>query len=164
MSRRSRWIRIFTVALALLGAVPRPGAADSGDAQLEAAAAALAGWDLEAARLALDGAAASSAREVKLGVLAIYEGRYAEAESHLAAALAAGDLPDDGPDAEEAKHFLALARGSQRALDGAIEMTSPDGFVVAVFADEKDALLAPYLFDAMAVAREALGEDLGVRP
>lgn len=164
MKRGTRWIRIVTVALGLFAAVPRPGEADDGDAQLEAAGAALAGWDLEGAHRALDGAASSSAREVKLGVLAIYEGRYAEAEAHLAAALAAGDLPEDGPDTEEAKHFLALARGSQRALDGAIEVVSPDGFVVAVFADEKDALLAPYLFDAMEVAREALGEDLALRP
>lgn len=164
MKARARWIQVAGVALALLGALPSPSEADDADPHLSGAASALAGWDLPAARAELDAATPGSAREVKLGVLAIYEGRYADAESHLAAALAAGDLAADGPDAEEAKHFLALARGSQRALEGAITLSSPDGFVEAVFADEKDAVLAPYLFDAMREAREALGGDLGVWP
>jgi hypothetical protein len=33
-----------------------------------------------------------------------------------------------------------------------------------VFADARDALLAPYLFAAMAEARAALGDEIGVLP
>ena len=36
---------------------------------------------------------------------------------------------------EEARHYLALARGSQRALEGSVTVDSPDGYVRAVFAD-----------------------------
>jgi tetratricopeptide (TPR) repeat protein len=36
--------------------------------------------------------------------------------------------------------------------------------VEAVFADAKDAMIAPYLFEAMAQAREVMGEVIGIRP
>lgn len=157
--------KALALGLVLLGALPGPRAeADDVDAHLAVAEAALASWDLDAAQAAVDAAAAGSARDVKQGVLHVYAGRYAEAEALLAAALASGSLRSGSPDEEEAQHYLSLARGSQRALEGSISVLSPDGFVEAVFADPKDALLAPYLFDAMAAARAALGEDLGVRP
>jgi hypothetical protein len=65
---------------------------------------------------------------------------------------------------QEAQHHLGLARGEQRALGPAIREVSPDGHVEVVFADSRDALLAPYLFAAMAAARAALGDDIGVLP
>ncbi|MCA9655421.1 MAG: hypothetical protein KC501_36235, partial [Myxococcales bacterium] len=157
--------RALALGLLLLGALPRPeAAADDQDPYLSQAETALVSWDLSAAQAAIDAAPTGAARDVKQGVLHVYAGRYAEGEALLAAALASGSLPSGGPEQEEAQHYLALARGSQRALEGSVVVTSPDGHVEAVFADPKDALLAPYLFDAMAAAREALGEDLGVRP
>ena len=92
------------------------------------------------------------------------QARYAEAEEILAGALASGALTRGSAAEEEARHYLALARGSQRALGNATTILSPDGTVEAVFADPKDAILAPYLFEAMQEAREALALELGVRP
>ncbi len=162
LGRRARGLLLVVAGIGLL---PRPGEADDGpDPHLDAAASALAAWDLPTARKEVDAAAEGAAKDVKLGVIAIYEGRYDEAQSLLSAAIASGGLGKDTAEAEEAEHFLGLARGSQRALADAVTVTSPDGHVEAVFADEKDALIAPYLFEAMAVAREALGVDLGVLP
>jgi len=158
-------LRAMGLGLVLVGALDGPTAtADEPDPKLSAAEAALANWDLEVAQLAIDGAAPGAARDAKQGVLHVFAGRYAEAETLLAAALASSELAKGSPEDEEARHYLALARGSQRALEGSVTIDSPDGAVRAVFADPKDALLAPYLFDAMASAREALGNDLGVRP
>lgn len=160
-----RVVRGVLLGLALLAALPGPSAeAGGGDPHLSAAETALASWDLVAAQASIDAAEAGAARDVKQGVLHVFAGRYPEAEALLAAALASGELVAGSAEDEEARHYLALARGSQRALEGSVTVTSPDGHVEAVFADPKDALLAPYLFDAMAAAREALGMDLGVRP
>jgi tetratricopeptide (TPR) repeat protein len=162
---RSRLARGLGLGLLLLGALPGPRAeAEGGDPHLSAAETALASWDLVAAQASIDAAEAGAERDVKQGVLYVFAGRYAEAETLLAAALASGTLLEGSTEDEEARHYLALARGSQRALEGSVTVDSPDGHVQAVFADPKDALLAPYLFDAMAAAREALGADLGVRP
>lgn len=162
---RSNAPRLLGLALVLLGVLPGPPAvADEADPHLVDAQTALASWDLTVAQLAIDLAEAGADRDVKQGVLHVFAGRYAEAETLLAAALASGQLREGSDADQEARHYLALARGSQRALEGSVTIDSPDGHVRAVFADPKDALLAPYLFDAMAQAREALGTDLGVRP
>lgn len=162
---RGRLARGLALGLLLLGALPGPrAAAEGGDPHLSAAETALASWDLDAAQASIDAADVGAERDAKQGVLYVFAGRYAEAEALLAAALASGTLAEGSTEDEEARHYLALARGSQRALEGSITIDSPDGHVRAVFADPKDALLAPYLFDAMAAAREALGADLGVRP
>jgi hypothetical protein len=107
---------------------------------------------------------AGSARDVKAGALALYRAEYVEAEKLLSAALTSGQLPAAGALVQEAQHHLGLARGEQRALGPAIREVSPDGHVEVVFADSRDALLAPYLFAAMAEARAALGDDIGVLP
>lgn len=149
------------VGLAALAPRPALHADDDGLADVDAA---LGRWDVATASRELADVDDGPAKQVKLGMIAIYEGRYADAEQVLAEAIAAGSL--DGTDAlaEEARHYLALARGAQKALGAAITMTSADGHVTAVFADAKDALLAPYLFDAMAKARDVLGTELGVLP
>lgn len=165
VDRLERRAQGLLLVVASIGLLPRPGEADEGsDPHLDAAATALAGWDLPTARKEASAAPEGAAKDVKLGIIAIYEGNYDEAQSLLSAALASGELGKETAEAEEAEHFLGLARGSQRALADAVTVTSPDGHVEAVFADEKDALIAPYLFEAMATAREALGDDLGVRP
>ncbi len=159
--------RALGLVLVLVGLAAMPGrhaSADTQEAALTDAETALASWDLPAAQAAIDSATAGAHRDVKQGVLHVYAGRYAEAETLLAAALASGALASGSTPDDEARHYLALARGSQRALEGSVAVDSPDGHVTAVFADAKDALIAPYLFDAMAAAREALGADLGVRP
>ncbi|MCH9685271.1 MAG: hypothetical protein K0V04_27795 [Deltaproteobacteria bacterium] len=162
--RRAPW-HALGLALVLLPALPRSEAvADDQASALSDADSALASWDLPAAQTAIDSAPAGPHRDVKQGVLDVYAGRYAKAEALLAAALASGVLTEGGTPDEEARHYLALARGSQRALEGNVTVTSPDGHVEAVFADPKDALIAPYLFDAMEAARSALGTDLGVLP
>lgn len=134
-----------------------PGLAERFDLAINA-------WDLAGAEAALSAMPRGSARDVKAGVLAFHRATYPDAESLLAGAVASGQLPPAGALREEAQHYLALARGAQRALGPARTLTSPDGQVVAVFANPKDELLAPYLFAAMAEARRALGADLGVEP
>ncbi len=132
-------------------------AADRFDVALDA-------WDLAAAAAAVAEMPAGSARDVKAGVLALFSAQYPEAEALLAGALTSGQLPAVGAITQEAQHYLNLARGEQRALGPALRQRSPDGHVEIVFADARDALLAPYLFDAMAEARAALGDEVGVLP
>jgi tetratricopeptide (TPR) repeat protein len=124
-------------------------------------------WDLEQARAYLEAIPAGRERELAEGVLAIYEARYADAESTLAA-LVAGSPSTSASERDaitsRAVYYLELARGAQLALGEAVTVRSPDGRFEAVFADPKDELLAPYLFEAMAAAYEQLGEDIGVRP
>jgi tetratricopeptide (TPR) repeat protein len=134
------------------------------DSALDDVDAALVAWDLPAARAALARAADSPETRVKQGVLAVYEADYAGAESTLAAVLAAGTLREGSAALEEAEHYLGLARGAQKALDQAITRRSDDGHFEAVFASEKDALIAPYLFESMELARERIGAIIGVVP
>ncbi len=181
--RRAYGIGIGLAVVAALGLVARGATADpivhagiGGPLQtltlaleseadaIQAVEAALAAWDLPRAAEALEGAGDSIEAKVKRGVLLVYEAKYAEGEAALAEAIASGELKEGSNADEEARRYLALARGAQKALGGAITVTSPDGQVEAVFADSKDAILAPYLFDAMAKAREAIGDVIGVRP
>lgn len=121
-------------------------------------------WDLDEARAQIPDLPNETERELARGVLALYEARYEDAESTLAGVVASLADADDNPIAAQARHYLEVARGAQLALGDAIEIRSEDGRFEAVFADRKDALLAPYLFEAMAVAYDQLGEDIGVRP
>lgn len=157
-----RWMALVLVMSGLSGSPVR--ADDALPAALRTVGQSLGAWDLAAAQAALDDAPAGIATEVKRGVLLVYEGEYARAESVLATAVASGELTRGSDLDEEARHYLALARGSQQALGDALTITSPDGTVEAIFADPKDALLAPYLFEAMAEARTALGDEIGVLP
>lgn len=163
MTLRTRIVHVALLSLLCLSTTVRSARADDPDPHFENVQSALAAWDLDTAKREATAVAESPQRDVANGVIAVYEGRYAEAESLLAGALAGGALPGGGP-TDEARHYLTLARGSTKALADAITLTSDDGTVVAVFASEKDALIAPYLFDAMTTARKALGDDLGVWP
>lgn len=153
-----RWALVGAFAL-----VSQTGRADDPDPHFEDVQSSLAAWDLPQAKRDAAAIPAGPQRDVANGVIAVYEGRYEEAESLLAGAIASKSLPAGGP-SEEAKHYLALARGSTKAMADAVTVKSDDGTVEAVFASDKDALIAPYLFDAMKSAREELGFDLGVRP
>lgn len=167
MSRRirfKRWLKVVALAAGLLGPASTPPQALADEDALGDVQSALARWDLTAAKSALAGAPNGIETDVKRGVVAVYEARYSDAEEILAAALASGQLTRGSASEEEARHYLALARGSQRALGNATTVRSPDGTVEAVFADPKDAILAPYLFDAMTVARDALATEIGVLP
>lgn len=125
---------------------------------------ALDAWDLEAAAAEIAEMPAGSARDVRAGVLALFRAQYPAAEALLSGALTGGQLPAVGGLTQEAQHYLGLARGEQRALGPALRQLSPDGHVEVVFADARDALIAPYLFAAMADARAALGDEIGVLP
>ncbi len=181
MRRTLLWTAAATAGLvALLGA--EPARAQLGPSQLASAGwtspllmladssalddveSALAAWDVPAAQEAMKRAPSTMPAQVKRGVLRVYEARYADAESLLAEAIASGKLSEGSASLEEAKHYLALARGAQKALDQAITVTSDDGHFEAVFADEQDAILAPYLFEAMQEARTRIGEIIGVVP
>lgn len=148
-------------------APPEPADAPAPEAFSDAAARfdqAIDAWDLAAADLALAELPAGSARDVKAGVLALHRAEYREAEALLGGALGSGQLPGAGAITQEAQHYLNLARGQQRALGPALRQVSPDGHVEIICADARDAILAPYLFTAMAEARAALGGELGVLP
>lgn len=188
---RARLTRL-PLALALLGALvlpladaaPPEGEADDAsepsDASVHVESEALheflttvEAWQLDAAREQIAGLPSELERELARGVLAVYEARYVEAEQALAGVVASlapegasGEplAPSGDPFAARAQHFLAVARGAQIALGEAIVVTSPDGRFEAVFADRKDELLAPYLFDAMADAYDVFGDEIGVRP
>src|SRR5690606_24854743 len=122
-------------------------------------------WDLAAADRRQASLTNPRERELAAGILAIYEARYAEAESTLAALVAAkGDTGDADPIMGRAGYYLEIARGAQLALGEALTLRSAAGRVEAVFADPRDAILAPYLFDAMAAAYVTLGDDIGVHP
>lgn len=131
---------------------------------LDEVESALAAWDLPQARKALARTGTSTEARVKEGVVLVYEARYDEAEVVLAEAIASGDLVEGGTPLEEAKHYLALARGAQKALDQAVVVRTDNGHFEAVFADDKDAILAPYLFEAMEEARTRIGDVIGVVP
>ena len=121
-------------------------------------------WELDAAMAVLDAAPESPEREVKRGVVHVYAARYAEAKEVLATVLAAKSL--ENPSAEaQARHYLALATGALNALgeQPVIERREGSPFL-AVFAAEKDRLLAPYFFDAMDAAYDSVGDAFGVRP
>lgn len=163
---------VLALLLALLApasTAAEPAAAAATDPEALTAAAerfddALEGWDLKAAEVALDLMPDGAARDVKAGALALYRADYPAAEKLLSGALTSGQLPAASALLQEAQHHLALARGEQRALGPALRQVSPDGHVEIIFADSRDTLIAPYLFAAMAAARAALGDDVGVTP
>jgi tetratricopeptide (TPR) repeat protein len=154
-----RWLRVALAAGLAFSAMPRAVAND-----LVTVNDALEAWDVETAESTLKASPPGPDRALKLGIVALYRGRYAEAERVLTELLAEDASIRGSQTAESARHYLALARGAQQALGNPVVVRSDDGFVEASFADEKDALLAPYLFDAMEQARDVLGAELGVVP
>lgn len=132
-------------------------------AELDGFLASVDAWDLAAAERRRAMLINPRERELAAGILAVYEARYGEAESTLAA-LVAGGLDARNPIVGRAAYYLDIARGAQLALGEAVTERSDDGRFEAVFADPRDAILAPYLFEAMASAYATLGETLGVRP
>ncbi|MBA3547938.1 MAG: hypothetical protein H0T76_15755 [Nannocystis sp.] len=148
-------------APAIPAAASMPEAVDAATARFNAA---LDAWDLDTAATEVAAMPAGSARDVKAGIVALFRAEYPAAEALLSGALTSGQLPAASAITQEAQHYLGLARGEQRALGPAQRQLSPDGHVEVIFADARDALLAPYLFAAMADARAALGDEIGVLP
>ena len=126
--------------------------------------ASLDAWKLDVAASRRDRLINPRERELATGLIAIYEARYPEAEAVLAGLVASTSNPEQDPVAARAAYYLDVARGAQLALGDATTLRSDDGRFEAVFADPRDELLAPYLFDAMATAYEVLGQDIGVEP
>lgn len=124
----------------------------------------LAAWDVDAAKGALGDLEDGPEKEVRAAILALYQGGYAATEARLASLLASEGESMDEDLRELAEYYLAIARGSQKALGSNVSIESDDGRFAVRFADPKDELLAPYLFDTMARAYDALGQDTGVYP
>lgn len=131
---------------------------------LQAFIASVDAWKLELAEQRRDALSDPRERDLATGILAIYEADYPAAEATLAGLVAGVEDPSSDPLASRAAYYLDVARGAQLALGDATTLRSPDGRFEAVFADPRDELLAPYLFDAMAQAYATLGADLGVSP
>lgn len=152
--------RLVSLVFILLCAIPYlANAAPATEMDIDRS---LHAWDLDRAVALATELDDSPTSLAKRGVIAVFEARYVDAEGLLSGALAM--LPPESDAAREANEFLALARGAQQALGDEVRLLSPDGEVEAVFADAKDAILAPYLFEAMAEARQALNDILGVQP
>ena len=150
---RLLWAWVVVAAVCLAPAGPAwAGPADPVERALQA-------WDLAKAHAKLASISDPAARAYATGLVALYEGRYADAEAALAQASAAG-----GAVGAAAAEYLALARGAQRAFAGGQSLRAPDGSVELRLADSRDALLAPYLFDALIAARANIGPILGVVP
>lgn len=177
MTRPSACLRRLSIALVVLGltavpsvfaAPPEPTPSTQAPAppseSLNRFMATLEGWDLDAATKARDDLSNPRERELATGILAVYTADYKTAESTLAGVVAGtSEGAADGVSARAA-HYLDVARGAQLALGDARPIRSEDGRFEAVFADPRDELLAPYLFDAMASAYDRLGVDIGVSP
>ncbi|MEE9385945.1 MAG: hypothetical protein V3V08_21245 [Nannocystaceae bacterium] len=122
----------------------------------------LGAWDLAAAKDVVTAIRNPAQRELREGILEFYESDYEAAHARLAALLAAGTLDETG--VARAERVLALTRGALDTMGDAIVIKSADGKFEAAFANTKDTILAPYLFEAMDSAYQALGDDLGVFP
>lgn len=185
----AKLVRVCTIAALLLGvhsAAPANAAPPSAAPSSEAPAprerievsdafngflASIDAWDLAGAERRRATLISPRERELATGILAVYTARYTEAESILAG-LVATSARASGSEASAANdpilgragYYLDIARGAQLALGEALTLRSDDGRIEAVFADPRDAILAPYLFDAMAAAYTTLGDDIGVYP
>ncbi|PRQ07445.1 peptidase MA family metallohydrolase [Enhygromyxa salina] len=121
-------------------------------------------WDLAAAGRRRDALTDPRERQLATGIIEIYAARYPEAQSVLSGVVAGASASAQDPVTARASYYLDVARGAQLALGDATTLRSDDGRFEAVFADPRDELLAPYLFEAMAAAFDELGEDIGVHP
>ncbi len=147
--------------------VERDAPREPSEALLEVLSAAES-WQLDEAERLLEQMSQGPERELASGVIAVYEARYAEAEQTLAGLVAAevtsSTASASDPFQSRVQYYLNVARGAQVALGDAVTVRSSDGRFEVVFANRKDELLAPYLFEAMARAYEALGDEIGIRP
>ncbi len=159
--------RSLALAGALAGALALPSLAQASPPEddlspTERFEARLYAWQLDEARELLDELEEGPERDAYAGALAHFEADYATAEAKLSAVVAADDV--DASVADMAEHFLSLARGAQKVLGESVTVRSEDGRFEVAFVNGKDELLAPYLFDALGDAYDALGDELGVRP
>lgn len=123
---------------------------------------ALAQLDLDAAKQAADLLPSGPARGLALGLIAHTAGEYASAEKTLLATL---EAPAIVPAlAARTRRTLDLVRGTQRALKGNTAITSEDARFSAIFADQRDEVIAPYLFAALGSGLTNLSAALEVTP
>ncbi len=154
------WLVVIVFLLAA-----RPGRAEpTANKTLETVDRNIGAWDLPGARAAIRTLSPGPEKTLREGIIAVYEGNYAFAEKRLAEVVATRNLATESRTMRRAQEYLALARGSLRALGRGQTLRSPDGHLEVVFADTRDALLASYLFEAMARARHAMAREVGVVP
>ncbi|MFO0616209.1 MAG: hypothetical protein U0414_26685 [Polyangiaceae bacterium] len=110
--------------------------------------------DLDAAKSTLEGADPSDARlAVERARRALYAG-----DCELAAGLLSRPPLVD---AEETKELGAVARGCVRSTVGAVTVEDSARGVWIRFQDDGDQVLAPFMFEVAARAREVFKDDLG---
>jgi len=119
-------------------------------------------WDVKGARRRLERMSPGLEHDVAAGIMAHLDADYAKAEVFFTQALAQPAL--EAELRADAESYLELSRGAQQALENAVTEVSAEGRIQGVFADSRDAIMAPYLFEVMGAAYERLGAALEVRP
>lgn len=151
-------IKRLTLAVFLGASTPAPGLANAQhDQQFDIA---IGQWQLPHAIAKLNRHPKSSEDQRKLGIVAFHRGDYKQAIASLQAALPGTD-PNTRkklePLLEQAKAGHKLFAGRPLAKDSAHR-------VFAVFANPKDEVLQPYVFDAIAKAQPRLTAAFGPLP
>jgi tetratricopeptide (TPR) repeat protein len=148
---------LLSAALGLLLAAP--AAASSSD--LSVALGRLAAEDVAGAAAIIEPASVARAGEpgvtLALGALRFYQQRYDEAVRLLEAGA-----PGGSPTNADPTGLLRLARAAS-ALAAGQDVAEGTHFTIA-YPKGKDAVLVPYLLEALEAQRAALEQDLGVAP
>ena len=148
-STTSAWIAACAAVVAFAPAPVRAGDADRLDA-------ALAAWDLHAARTLLDQGVEGLSRERTLqawGLVHLLEGDYKKTEDTLARASSG-----------EAQHLATIARASRILVSDLTRTLTPSGRFAIWHATGSDELAVPYIIEAAEGAFDALPQRLGVVP
>lgn len=124
---------------------------------------AIYGWSLGPAEAALRELPPSAERDFRAAQLEFFAARYEEANELFGQLLARQDelSPSLRSQADE---YRGLATRATRVFSESSTIISPSGRFEAVFANRKDEILAQYLFDALELAYERVGDAVGVKP
>jgi tetratricopeptide (TPR) repeat protein len=118
--------------------------------------------DVEGARRTADLLPSGPVRGLALGLIAHASGDYDTAEQKLSATLEAPSI--EAGLATRTRRALELVEGTKRALKGNAPVRSEDGRFSVIFADQRDEVIAPYLFTALDAGLSGLSAALDVRP
>jgi tetratricopeptide (TPR) repeat protein len=123
---------------------------------------------MDEARRALGELDSGPTTELRRAAIEVYEADYASAKTRLTKLLASAPFDPSTKAGRSAlgraERLLALTTGATTALGGAPAIRSPDGRFEVAFASSRDELLAPYLFEALDVAFQRVGDAIGDRP
>lgn len=157
---RRHVITALLAALALALAFVAPAHASTVQEAFEA----LESWQLEEARGHIEALVAANPTDPEVvflqGQLAFYDGDYATASKLMEQARV-------NASGRAAEHYAAtreLVDATAEVTRDHVTVTSPDGRFQLRYPRGKDEVLIPFVFEAMAVAYDALSEDFGVAP